>query len=354
MLRAVSGKEAWFLHPERGWLHVKLDGRIVKVDGLAEPKSLPYVSPLAAKQGFASQCSTALSRGYAESNADDVAAWRRSNDASPSPEMQAQRDADWRTIGHDPDKGFERIEVKLDGVEAPDLMRLIADPRLEGLEDLRVRTWSEKGAISDYGPWIAALGSRPLPRLRNLELDSLAASDGARESRAGALDALLRIHPVLDTVAVMGTAWLDGRVESKSLRTLRIDGSAAEPRVASVLVHLAAPALVSLRLHPGYSGDVIGALQVEAFFQREDLGALRQLELFGVEPEISLFEALAATPMLRRLEGLTLQGGFGPRAAGELLEVIGSFDHLRRFGIDEEALTDELQDAFPKAFGTYG
>ena len=48
MLPRVSGKEAWFLHPERGWLHVKLDGRIVKVDGLAEPKSLPYVSPLAA------------------------------------------------------------------------------------------------------------------------------------------------------------------------------------------------------------------------------------------------------------------------------------------------------------------
>jgi hypothetical protein len=354
MLRAVSGKETYFLHPERGWLHVKLDGRIVKVDGLAEPKSLPYVSPLAAKQGFASQCSTALSRGYVESNAEDVAAWRRTNDASPSPEMQAQRDADWRAIGHDPDKGFERLELKLEGAEPPDLMRLVADPRLEGLEDLRIRQWSTKGTFSDYGPWIAALATRPLARLRNLELDSLASSDGARENRAGALDGLLRAHPVLDTVAVMGTAWLDARVETKTLRTLRIDGSSAEPRIASVLTHLAAPALVSLRLHPGYSGDVIGALQVEAFFQRDDLSALRQLELFGVEPELALFEALASTPMLRRLEGLTLQGGFDRRAAGELLEVIGSFDHLQRFGIDEDALSDDLLDAFPKAFGTYG
>ncbi|MCB9600792.1 MAG: hypothetical protein H6721_22725 [Sandaracinus sp.] len=350
----MSGKEAWFLHSERGWLHVKLEGRIVKVDGLAEPKSLPYVSPLAAKQGFGSQCSTALSRGYAEVSADEVAAWRRTNDASPSPEMQAQRDADWRTIGHDPEKGFERLELRLDGAEAPDLLRLIADPRLEGLEDLRVRAWTEKAGLSDYSTWIAALSSRPLPRLRNLELDSLSSSDGARESRVGAIDGLLRLHPVLDTVVIMGTAWLDARVETPALRTLRIDGSSVEPRAASVLTNLGAPALVSLRLHPGYSGDTLGALQVEAFFQREDLSSLRQLELFGVEPEISLFEALSTTPMLRRLEGLTLQGGFGPRAAGELLEVIGSFDHLRRFGIDEEALTDELQDAFPKAFGTYG
>lgn len=354
MLPRVSGKEAWFLHPERGWLHVKLEGRIVKVVGLAEPNSLPYVSPLAAKQGFSSQCSTALSRGYIESTAEDVAAWRRTNDASPSPEMQAQRDADWRAIGHEPDKGFERLEVRLDGMEAPDLMRLVADPRLEGLEDLRVRAWSEKGGVSDYGAWIATLSSRPLGRLRNLELDSLAASDGARESRVGAIDGVLRAQPVLDTVTIMGTAWLDGRVETATLRSLRIDGSAVEPRLASVLRNLSAPVLVSLRLHPGYSGDLLGALEVEAFFQRDDLPALRQLELFGVEPEISIFEALSGTTTLRRLEGLTLQGGFGPRAAGELLEVIGSFDHLRRFGIDEEALTDELQDTFPRAFGTYG
>lgn len=353
MLRAVSPKEAWFLHPERGWLHVKLEGRIVKVGGLAEPAQHPYVSPLAAKQGFASQVSTALSRGYTQVSEEDVSAWRAKSDASPSPEVQAQRDVDWQAIGHDPAQGFSRLEVALPEGDPPDLVRLLADPRLEGLEDLRVRSW-RVGNRTDYGPWLLALGGRPLGRLRSLELDDRAPSEGAPSRQSGTLDALLRTQPVLDTLSVTATVWLDAPTRSATLRALRIDGAAAEPRIASLLAGLDAPALVSLRLHPGYEGDVITASQVQAFFARDDLPSLRQLELFGLENDPEVFSSIARSTLLRRLEGLTLQGGFGPEAADSILEYVGAFDHLHRLGVDPEVLSPEVEDMIPKAFGTYG
>ena len=335
------------LHPDKGWKHLKIDGKIVRgetQDGQELTK--PYVSPLAAKQAMESLLNSALNEGYALSTPEDVEAWKERAEAVVDLD-QEQRERDWHYVGLKLAQGFEVVDVGHSDVanEAPSPANLLADPRCDHMRELHVRIWLVKSyERSDYRGWFQAMETRVLPALEWLDFDA-GDPKQAREARAGRLASALR-HPLLRKLTLMGTpkdADLGG-VEAPSLEEMKIWSAADELRLDQAL-KVRAPKLKRLFLDAGWHGDFIEHDQVLPFFQRDDLISLEHLELRGVRLDEDLFARLPPhSPVLRRLKSLTLAGDVPDECGLELARHADAYRHIK-LSIPEDAIPDGLRGA---------
>ncbi|WP_141703861.1 STM4015 family protein [Planobispora rosea] len=170
----------------------------------------------------------------------------------------------------------------------------------------------------------------------------------------GDVTPLLEAFPKLERLEIRGGRGLELRpVRHESLKVLRFETGGFPARVARAVGECDLPALEYLELWLGvswYGGDTTVA-DLEGILSGERLPALRHLGLQDSEIQDGIAEAVAAAPIVARLESLSLSMGALGDAGAEALLSGQPLTHLKRLDLHHHflstAMADRVRDALP-------
>ncbi|MBX6383491.1 MAG: STM4015 family protein [Microbispora sp.] len=184
------------------------------------------------------------------------------------------------------------------------------------------------------------------PGLRSLFLGAIS-SDEAEISWIQQSDVtpLLEAFPRLERLEVRGSEGLALRpVRHERLRVLRFESGGLPAEVVRAVGACDLPALEHLDLWLGvenYGGDATVA-DLAPILSGERLPALRHLGLQNSEIQDEIAAAVAAAPVVARLESLALSMGVLTDAGAEALLGGQPLTHLRRLDLHHHYLTDAM------------
>ncbi|MFJ2032042.1 STM4015 family protein [Streptosporangium sp. NPDC087985] len=268
----------------------------------------------------------ALTSDEGETPAADRVAWRISADVYGAKESFEQQ--------------FARFLEKVDTSE----VRAIV---VGGWEDAYENDSSKTVGL------LAANASR-LPALRSLFFGAIP-SDECEISwiRQSDITPLLEAFPLLERLEVRGGSGLRLRpVRHDNLRVLRFEAGGLPAEVVRAVAACDLPALEYLELWLGvseYDGDA-SAADLAPILSGESLPALRHLGLQDSEIQDEVAAAVAAAPVVARLESLALSMGVLTDEGAEALLSGQPLTHLKRLDLHHHYLTDEMVKRVEAAF----
>ncbi|WP_030908820.1 STM4015 family protein [Streptosporangium amethystogenes] len=264
----------------------------------------------------------------------------------PGAPMPAAGEAAWRISVrvHDAKETFEEHFARF--VETVDTTEVKA---------IIVGGWGEAYENDASGPIrLLAENAARLPALRSLFFGAMS-SEECEISWIVQSDVtpLLEAFPSLERLEVRGGTELALRpVRHDNLRILRFETGGLPPDVARAVGESEFPALEYLELWLGtedYGGDTTVA-DLAGILSGERLPALRHLGLQDSEIQDEVAAAVAAAPVVARLESLALSMGTLTDAGAEALMESGSLTHLRRLDLHHHFLSDAMAERLRAAF----
>ncbi|WP_235968144.1 STM4015 family protein [Herbidospora solisilvae] len=230
-----------------------------------------------------------------------------------------------------------------------------------GLEDLlAVADGSRIGAIvapgisARHAPAVLAANAHRLPRLRSLFLGCTDPEYQISWIAQGDITPILEAFPLLERLDVRGGEGLELKpVSHASLRILRFETGGLPEGVVRAIGDSELPALEHLELWlgtPEYGGGAtLGDLA--GILDGTGLPALRRLGLCDCEFQDEVAAALAAAPVVSRLEELSLAMGSLTDDGVEALLTGQPLTHLRRLDLHHhfvsEPMGERLRAALP-------
>jgi hypothetical protein len=165
---------------------------------------------------------------------------------------------------------------------------------------------------------------------------------------------LLAAYPHLEHLRLRGTSELSlgGRLQHEKLKSLTLETGGMPPQVFKEVLASQLPALESLELWlgtPGYGGDV-SVQEVAPLLSGQLFPALKHLGLRDSEIVDELAAALAAAPILRRLESLDLSLGTLSDKGGQALLNNPALKNLKRLDLHYHYLSKDMMKALQGAF----
>lgn len=245
----------------------------------------------------------------------------------------------WRVLGHDPEKGFESVELSWAKGCKPE--EIVALPEFQQVRHLRLRGWRPLGRRCDYRPWYAAFAAHPT-QLRMLEIDS---NGRTLDDACGDLSELLDAQPQLEDVSIFGVSTVKRPFFAPSLKKLRIEGKIDVDPAFTNLLSSKFPELVELVLFSS-EGKLLPS-RVVPFMTRDDLPSLRVLKFSTLAPGEDIFADVARTPMLRSLEELSIVHAEQEKDEPYiemLAKHLDAYAHLRIFTISKDFCDPSITD----------
>ncbi|MEV4110972.1 STM4015 family protein [Nonomuraea sp. NPDC049695] len=192
-----------------------------------------------------------------------------------------------------------------------------------------------------------------LPELRSLFFGAIA-SEEAEISwiQQSDITPLLEAYPKLERLEVRGGSGLRlSPVRHESLKVLRFETGGLPGEVVRGVAASDLPALEQLELWlgvPDYGGDS-GVSDVDPILRGERLPALRHLGLQDSEIQDDLAAAVAAAPIVARLETLSLSMGVLTDAGAEALLSGQPLTHLRALDLHHHYLSEAMMQRVTEA-----
>jgi hypothetical protein len=264
----------------------------------------------------------------------------------PGAPMPAAGEAAWRISVrvHDAKETFEEHFARF--VETVDTTEVRA---------IIVGGWGEAYENDASGPIRLLAGNAArFPALRSLFFGAMS-SEECEISWIVQSDVtpLLAAFPLLERLEVRGGTELKLRpIRHDNLRILRFETGGLPPEVTRAVGESDFPALEYLELWLGaveYGGDTTVA-DLEGILSGERLPALKHLGLQDSEIQDEVATAVAAAPVVARLESLALSMGTLTDAGAEALLESGSPAHLRRLDLHHHFLGDAMVERLRAAF----
>ncbi|TMR13056.1 leucine-rich repeat domain-containing protein [Nonomuraea turkmeniaca] len=275
------------------------------------------------------------------------APWLDEDGWGPQPEAGAVA---WRLTGNEfdddaPDEIEETLDWFFDHVDTTQVTALVIGQWQECYEH-------SSGMVVSR---LAAESAR-LPALRAIFLGAITPEESEISWITQAdITPLLEAFPKLERLEVRGGSELSLRpVRHDTLRMLRIETGGLGAGVVRAVAASDLPALELLELWLGvdrYGGDAtIGDLV--PILSGERLPALRHLRLQNAEFQDEIAAAVAAAPIVARLESLSLSMGALTDVGVEALLSGQPLTHLRRLDLDHNFLSSAMMERMAKALPT--
>ncbi|MEU4831075.1 STM4015 family protein [Streptosporangium sp. NPDC023615] len=197
-----------------------------------------------------------------------------------------------------------------------------------------------------------------LPALRSLFLGAMEAEECEISwIRQSDVTPLLEAFPLLERLEVRGGSDLVFRpVRHEHLKVLRFEAGGLPAAVVRAVAESDLPALEYLELWLGtseYGGDAT-VTDLEAILSGERLPALRHLGLQNSEIQDEVAAAVAAAPVVARLESLDQSMGVLTDEGAEALLSGQPLTHLRRLDLHHHFMTDPMVERLTAAFSGSG
>ncbi|WP_182901930.1 STM4015 family protein [Microbispora sp. H10830] len=233
---------------------------------------------------------------------------------------------------YDVDEAFDALLKRVDTAKVPALV---------------IGEWEDcYGTSSEHLVGLLVDNAARFPGLRSLFLGALS-SDQAEISWITQSDVtpLLEAFPRLERLEVRGGTGLELRpVRHESLRMLRFETGGLPAEVVRAIGACELPALEHLELWLGvedYGGNATVA-DLAPILSGERLPALRHLGLQDSEIQDEIAAAVAAAPVVARLESLALSMGMLTDAGAEALLGGQPLTHLHTLDLHHHFLTDAM------------
>ncbi|MER6942925.1 STM4015 family protein [Nonomuraea sp. NPDC000554] len=202
-------------------------------------------------------------------------------------------------------------------------------------------------------PEILAANAHRLPRLRSVFLGMIEPEYFEISwIQQGDLTPLLEAYPRLERLDVRGSDGLElSPVRHEHLKVLRFESGGLPGKVVRAVGESAFPGLEHLELWLGvahYGGDATVA-DLRGILSGERLPALRRLGLRDSEFQDDVAAAVAAAPVVARLESLSLAMGELTDTGAEALLSGQPFTHLRHLDLHHHFVSDEMADRLRRA-----
>ncbi|GAA3069114.1 STM4015 family protein [Streptosporangium carneum] len=272
------------------------------------------------------------------------------SDVTDPQELPAAEAAAWEIVGDYDDDGAE-FEARF--------RRFAATVDLAKVSALVIGNW---GGAYDNDP-AKAIGlltehADRFPALRSLFFGAIEAEECEISwITQGDVTPLLAAFPLLERLDVRGgTGLLFPPVRHDNLRVLRFETGGLPASVVRGVGDSEFPALEYLELWLGtsnYGGDSSVA-DLESLLTGERLPALRHLGLQDSEIQDEVAAAVAAAPIVARLESLSLSMGILTDEGAEALLSGQPLTHLKRLDLHHHFLTAPMADRVRTAFADAG
>lgn len=244
--------------------------------------------------------------------------------------------------------GFiDRVKVRLDEVDALDelLGALFAHPSARLLRTLELETDADD-AIDDAIGLLVDLAPPTSLRCFTLSVGEVADPDPEFPAENAwpvvhRLNNLFEAFPAMEGLRVRGrlpgeTAWPRG------LRSLAVETTLLQPQHLEPLLRSSRPGLESLELWFGKS--LIGVPELQTILAGR-VGALRRLGLMNTELSDALVPVLAKSPLLKRLEWLSLAyGTLTDAGAQAIIDAASYFDDVATLDVSANFLSDDVAE----------
>lgn len=229
----------------------------------------------------------------------------------------------------------------------------------KGLDDLlaladesMIRALVVDGITVADAPAVLAANAHRLPALRSLYLGFTNAEYEISWINQGDITTILDAFPLLERLDLRGSDGLEFRpVRHDSLRILRFESGGLTPEVVRAVSGCELPALEHLELWLGVAeyggGSTVNDL--EGILLGTGLPALRRLGLRNSEIQDAMAEAVAAAPVVARLEALSLAMGPLTDIGAEALLSGQPLTHLRELDLHHHYLTEPMGERLRRA-----
>ncbi|GAA4228742.1 hypothetical protein FHR32_008088 [Streptosporangium album] len=265
---------------------------------------------------------------------------------SDDEELPAADQAAWRLSEHvyDSEENFEQqLALFLEKVDTTAVKAVV----IGGWED----------AYDDDSSKVVGLlaeNAARLPALRSLFLGAMTSEDCEISwIQQSDITPLLEAFPLLERLEVRGGSGLRLRpIRHENLRVLRFETGGLPAEVVRGVGGCAFPALEHLELWLGvsqYGGDATVA-DLAPILSGENLPELRHLGLQDSEIQDEIAAAVAAAPVVARLESLALSMGALTDEGAEALLSGQPLTHLGRLDLHHHFLTDAMVKRVEDAF----
>ncbi|MCX4472198.1 STM4015 family protein [Micromonospora sp. NBC_01655] len=254
----------------------------------------------------------------------------------------------WRIATHDWDN---RTDHKL-SPDFRDALERFVDRAGESVEALVIGSWGY--AAFNVAPIAQLCAAAPrLPNLKALFLGDIGSEECEISwMQVGDVSPLLTAYPGLEVLRVRGGEdFRFSPVRHQRLRRLEVESGGLRPAFVRAVLDSELPALEELELWlgtPDYGGDTTVA-DLAPLLAGERFPALRRLGLCNSAIADDLAEALAAAPVVRRLETLDLSlGTLGDRGA---LALAGGqpLTHLAKLDLSHHYVSEDTVAAVEAA-----
>ncbi|WP_067814341.1 STM4015 family protein [Actinomadura kijaniata] len=196
-----------------------------------------------------------------------------------------------------------------------------------------------------YPPDLLAGAADRFPALRNVFVADMTVEENEVSwIQHGDLTGMFRAFPGLERVTVRGNTMRLEPVRSENLRELRFESGGLPGRVVRAVGAGDLPGLEHLELWLGieeYGGDATVA-DLEPILSGERLPALRHLGLMNSEDQDEIAQAVAAAPVVARLESLDLSMGLLSDRGVEALLSGQPLTHLRALDLGNSRMSGDL------------
>ncbi|MGN9838405.1 STM4015 family protein [Nonomuraea sp. H19] len=253
----------------------------------------------------------------------------------------------WRLTGNEwdddaPDEIGETLDRFFDNVDTTQVAALV------------IGQWQDCYDTSSE-PIVARLArdADRLPGLRSLFLGAISPEESEISwIQQSDITPLLQAFPKLERLEVRGGTGLDLRpVRHESLRMLRFETGGLAGDAVRGVAGSELPALELLELWFGadhYGGDAT-VTDLAPIMSGARLPTLRHLRLQNSEFQDDIAAAVAAAPIVARLESLSLSMGSLTDAGAEALLSGQPLAHLRRLDLDHHYMSGEMMERVAKA-----
>jgi uncharacterized protein (TIGR02996 family) len=259
-------------------------------------------------------------------------------------ELKLELDAEvhWRL-------GFiDRVTIRIAEVEALDetLNALFTHPSARLLRTLELETEFDDG-LDDAIAQLIELDRPESLRCFHLSAGALMEPDPEFPAE-NAWPVVQSLNDLIEAVPTMEGLRLRGRLPDidawpATLRSLAIETTLLAPNQLEPLLRSSRPGLRSLELWFGRS--LIGLTELQPILSGR-VGTLRRLGLMNTELSDVLVPALAKSPLLKRLEWLSLAYGTLTDTGGQaIIDAASWFDDVATLDVSENFLSDDVAEA---------